>query len=1067
MPSLRLVPYGPPAVSALRDAIVEAKGDDPLAPVTVAVPSNYAGLSLRRILGRGDLSLTSSPGASSPGASPAGRAREGLVNVRFLVLARVAELLGAPALAAKGLRPLTGPVRAEAVRAALAHEPGIFRDTASHAATERSLESTFRDLRQAPQQALDAVARQSERAAHVVRLYRDVRARTTAYYDEEQLALAAAEALRHDRQGPGSPALRDVGHVVLYLPRRLSPAERAFVAALAAAGAGGGLSVIIGLTGDPDADRPARRLASGLEPALGPAQEAPAQPAPVGSRIVAVTDAEEEVRSVLRQLMERLAGGAPLHRMAVLYPTVQPYALLAHEQFEAAGVPHNGPAVRTLAQTLSGRTLLGLLHLREADFRRDALMDWLSGAPVLERPGGRPAPAHRWDALARSAGVVGGAGQWRERLARFRRSLAVQRDTLVAREDGDGGGEWRLRRLEADLNHAERLDRFIDHLTRQVQPGARSSWAEFARWARDLLASYLGGEGDWPDEEIEAHRAVEAALEGLSNLDDVRPQTDEATFRRALERELEAPAGRIGHFGDGVFIGRVRDALGTDFDIVFLLGMSEGVMPPRGRDDPLLPDDERSVAGEELPLRAARPAEERRDYLAALAGGRERVLLFPRADLRGQRGRLPARWLLDTASQLEGRTIFSTDLEQLPARPWFTVVPSFEGALADNREPASEQEYDLRSLLNWRRTGASVVEHYLVTRTRALHAGLSADLSRRGAGLTRWDGRVDVPPELAPSADRPVSPTALQHWAECPFRYLLGHVLRIAETERPEDTLTISPLERGNLLHRALETFIREAPKRQTPDQPWSADERARLREIGERLCDEFESAGLTGRPLLWRLERDQILRDLDSFLDADEALRAEHGVVPEAVELAFGVPDADQPAIIVPLADGRSIAFRGRIDRVDRAPDGSRLLVLDYKSGSPGPYTKLKIDVVQRGKLLQLPVYALAAQQRFGERPAEGYYWFIREQWNYQRHGYSMTDEALASFRDALTVIVGGIGQGLFPARPGAATNTGFENCRICPYDRVCPSDRARAWGRKREAPELQTYRHLAEPED
>ena len=151
----------------------------------------------------------------------------------------------------------------------------------------------------------------------------------------------------------------------------------------------------------------------------------------------------------------------------------------------------------------------------------------------------------------------------------------------------------------------------------------------------------------------------------------------------------------------------------------------------------------------------------------------------------------------------------------------------------------------------------------------------------------------------------------------------------------------------------------------------------------------------------------------------------------------------------------------------MDRAPDGSRLLVLDYKSGSPGPYTRLKIDVVQRGKLLQLPVYALAAQQRFGERPAEGYYWFIREQWNYQRHGYSMTDEALASFRDALTVIVGGIGQGLFPARPGAATNTGFENCRICPYDRVCPSDRARAWGRKREAPELQTYRHLAEPED
>src|SRR3972149_6797504 len=201
MPSLHLVPYGPTA---------GGRGGDPLAPVTVAVPSNYAGLSLRFQLGAGDLSLAAVSG------------REGLVNVRFLVLARVAELLGAPLLAARGLRPLTGPVRAEAVRAVLAAAPGVFRETAGHAATERSLESTFRDLRQASPQALDALAGQRERGAHVARLFRAFRERTAAYYDEEDLALAAAEAVR-----AGSPALRDVGHVVLHPPRRLSPAEHA------------------------------------------------------------------------------------------------------------------------------------------------------------------------------------------------------------------------------------------------------------------------------------------------------------------------------------------------------------------------------------------------------------------------------------------------------------------------------------------------------------------------------------------------------------------------------------------------------------------------------------------------------------------------------------------------------------------------------------------------------------------------------------------------------------------------------------------------------------------------
>ena len=1046
MTSLRLIAFGPATTHALRDAIVEAKGGDPLAPVTVAVPSNYAGLSLRRSLGFGDLSLAAVSG------------REGLLNVRLLVLARVAELLGAPVLAARGQRPLTGPVRGEAVRAALADEPGIFREVVDHPATERSLDSTFRDLRQAPEAVLDAIATYSQRASHVVRLFRDFRRRTQAYYDGEDLALAAAEATR-----AGSPALRDAGRVILHLPRRLSPAERTLAEALAGSGA---LTALIGLTGDREADTLGRRLAKQLEVAVGPGEGDPSPAVPGGTQIVAVTDAEEEVRSVLRMVMARLAAGTPLYRMAVLYRAAGPYALLAHEQFGAAGVPHNVPSVRTLGQMLTGRTVLGLLRLRERDFRRDVVMDWLSAAPVLEQRGGSPVPAHRWDALSRAAGVVGGTAQWRERLDRHRRSVEERRQAIMNMEEG---GEWELRRLDADLDHLGRLAGFIGDLTSRVDPGVRRSWPEFCAWARDLLERYLGGEGhrrDWPDGEIEAHRTVEGILDTLSGLSDLRAETDEATFRRALERELEAPAGRIGRFGDGVFVGRIADAMGTDFDVVFILGMTEGMMPTRGRDDPLLPDRERSAASDELPLRASRRAEERRDYLAALAVAPERVLLFPRADLRGQRGKLPAHWLLETVSQLEGRALFSTDLETLPPREWFTIVPSFEAALSAGREPASEQEYDLGSFLRWGRTGAPVTGHYLAAEMPTLRAGLGADLDRLRAALSRWDGRIEAPPGLAPSADRPVSPTSLQHWAACPFRYFVGHVLYVAETEKPEETLTISVLERGNLLHRALEQFLRAVPPRNSASQPWSQEECARLMEIGERLCDEAERAGLTGKPLLWRMERERIMRDLAAFLDADERMRADEGVVPVAVELAFGVPDASHPAIVVSVGDEREVAFRGRIDRVDRALDGSRMLVLDYKSGSASRFSKIDQDPVQGGQLLQLPVYSLAAKAVYGDVPVTAYYWFITEAANFKRLGHPVMEEQLAPFRSALTVIVRGIARGLFPARPGAPVLNGFENCRFCPYDRICPRDRARSWRRKRGTAELRSYVELVEPE-
>lgn len=1039
MPFVRLIPYGSPALEALRHAITESKGDDPLHPVTVAVPSNYAGLSLRRNLGSAD---------------------KGLVNVRFMVLPRVAELLGSPGLAAQGRRPLTRAVLAEALRTALAAKPGVFDAVLDHPATERSLEATFGELRRMPAHALDLLLAQSQRASHVVSLFREFLRRTAEYYDEEDLAFAAVDAVRAN-----SLALRDVGRVIVYLPRRLSPAERALLEALAEAGR---LTVLIGLTGDPDADMLPRGLCAQLEGTLGPPEEAARAAEPAQAHILVATDAEEEVRSVLRLIMQRLAAGTPLHRIAMLYRASQPYALLAQEQFRAAGVPHNGPGIRTLAQTLAGRTLQGLFRLRELDFRREVVMDWLGGAPILEEAGGRPVPTQRWDLLSRSAGVLKGTPQWEERLARHRRSLEMERANLEAMEEASEG---RIRHLDTDLEHVERLARFIEELAALVDPGGRQTWPEFATWARGLVDRYLGGEGhrrEWPEDEIEAHRAVTAALDSLSALSELRPEVDEATFRRALQRELEASAGRVGRFGEGVFVGRIADAIGTDFDVAYVLGMTEGLMPPRGRDDPLLPDRERLAAGEEVPLRTVRADEERRDYLAALASAKERVLVFARADLRGQRGRMPARWLLEEASRLEGRALYSGDIDPPPSRPWLTVVPSFHSALVDGGEPASEQEYDLRSLVRWQAAGAPVTEHYRVSDVPALRFGLWAGLARASSDLTRWDGftQTDLVPTL--SRERPTSATALQNWAACPFRYFLGHILKVAETEKPEETLTITALDRGKLLHQALEMFVSAVAPRASPDEPWTPDERLRLREIGGLLCDEAEQAGLTGKPLPWRLERERIIRDLAGFLDADQNLRRDKGAVPLVAEMAFGMAEAGSgPPLLVTLPDGITVALRGRIDRVDGAPDGSHLVVLDYKSGSASPYSALAKDPVKRGQLLQLPIYALAAQGSHGAAPVEAYYWFATEEQGYKLVGYPVEETVLGALHGALGTILNGIASGLFPARPGRPRNESYDNCAFCPYDSVCPRDRLRLWERKRAAPELRHYLEMAEPDE
>ena len=129
---IELVPYGKPARAALAATIRRLKAGDALAPVTVIVPSNYAGLATRRALA-----------AEGP-----------LVNVRFQVAARLAELLGAPALVANGQRPLTPWVRIQAVRAVLKRRPGVFAEVANHPSTARGLQRTFQELREISDEAL-------------------------------------------------------------------------------------------------------------------------------------------------------------------------------------------------------------------------------------------------------------------------------------------------------------------------------------------------------------------------------------------------------------------------------------------------------------------------------------------------------------------------------------------------------------------------------------------------------------------------------------------------------------------------------------------------------------------------------------------------------------------------------------------------------------------------------------------------------------------------------------------------------------------------------------------------
>jgi RecB family exonuclease len=1043
---IELVPYGAAARDALAAQLVELKAGDPLAPVTVLTASNYSGLSTRRALA-----------ALAP-----------LVNVRFSAAARVAELLGGPALIAEGRRPLTPWIRLTAIRAALNESPGVFAEVAQHPSTARELNRVFEELRHVSPDVLTAVAGGSQRAADVVAMYRRFTALTEAFFDEVALLESAAREFER-----GTAAASETGPIVLYLPRQIRPALAAMLKRVAET-TGTAPHGIFGLTGDAEVDAETETAAMAL--AGGPVRRADCV-LPIATRIVSATEPEEEAREAIRQAIALARSGTPLHRTAFVYGSPEVYAGLLDDALSSAGVPHNGPSTRKLSQTIAGRTILGLPRIAASSgpgdpgFARDVVMEWLTGAPIWHA--GREAPTHRWDDISREAGVVKGPAQWKGRLEYY---AAAQELEASQRDPGEDAPFLR------NAAWARGLDAFIQELRDKIGADERVAPSQHAQRAIEWLHYFLPEKALKDEAEIEARERVQRALEEIAaghaelpaELDAPMSRTE---FAAALEDAFSTAATRTGSLVDGIFCGSVKDAGEMTFDAIFVLGMVEGAFPSGSRDDPILTMSERARAAGDLPPGGKSPTEDLRAYLAALHSAPVRVLSTPRGDLRNQRRTQPSRWLLDAASDLEGQRLYATELgERLISPPgWFRVVNSFEAALRTSAEPASAQEWDLASLLRFR---GRLDRHFLMRPApgNALARGAAARRSRarRGAGrLDGWIGKVPAGAAPVPGSDRPISPTALEQFAACPFRYFLGHVLKVGEIERPEEVVTIAPATIGNIVHEVLENFFTQSASRPDPFADWSSEERAKLRELAFQSFEKMERQGLTGKDLTWRAEQARILRDLELLLDRELRERRRDGFQFQQAEAAFGMDPrraggASMPAPTLNLPNGERISFRGKVDRVDRGP-GGELLVTDYKTGSTRNYESLNAEnPLQGGKFLQLPVYALAFKGAANGAPVRARYWFISEQADFVSKEIELDQATQNAFANTVSTLVATMREGYFPAVPGDETfrpgRDTYNNCVYCPYDMLCPSaQRTESWEAAKRDPGLISFTTLA----
>jgi len=509
------------------------------------------------------------------------------------------------------------------------------------------------------------------------------------------------------------------------------------------------------------------------------------------------------------------------------------------------------------------------------------------------------------------------------------------------------------------------------------------------------------------------------------------PQATAREFARSIAavadaglREEEAAAAERPR---GVRVMTMHAAKGLEFDHVFVLGLMAARMPGlRQRALEPIPD---ALIKEALPpdSKSAHVGEMRRLLHVAMTRARRRlVLAYPAESDRGgaqppspfaeaARVAVEGEWeareeelfgptetlqstfrllrdeLLTTVAQVGGRLgelRFDTDLDVSHAVVRYLEVLKLSALMERTRDgglSVVEALPEINARLLQAATAeqreifeTSAVDEYLLDaerdeklRARAVaqrsEPSLEQFLPRRGDGLA-------------------LSASDIETYRTCPLKYKFARVFRIPS----EPTLN---QRFGILVHQVLERFHQSGAVASLPE-----------------LLGLLEAG--------WRR---------GGFGDSEE----ERQLRSKATQALLRYHERYQSESAEPVWFERAFSFklgphflRGRVDRVDKLPDGGYELI-DYKTGRPKSATQLREDV-------QLSLYAVGARESWQlEAPRQAYYYVLDDE--------KVPVERTAEDRDWITETVFEVAEGILGQ--GFEPTPSWSACSMCDYRIACPA--------------------------
>jgi len=673
-----------------------------------------------------------------------------------------------------------------------------------------------------------------------------------------------------------------------------------------------------------------------------------------------VTEASIAVRAAIHKLSESHAD-----RVAIIYADESQYLNQIQDELNSSGVTWHGKG-RTMSQSsVLYRTLEILLESlveRREDFSgfdRPKLMRLLqNGFLKVDEIDIAEDTVRKF---VRRQELYADAVNWLDILNFLEQEAENDRDSLAREHLG-----LLLKTIETGLNH-------ISKATTWEQLGQRLKTATSELHLNLEIEEGSVEERVWGD----LTKLLESELLAIDELGVAQPElklkVEAGNLLRLVRKRVGESRVRVGNLSTGIFVGTVSDAQLLTFETVFLLGATEGLLPPTVNSDPFLPSQLLTLVEEnslEEWSRENLPGNLGRTLNAFLSGSNKVVILRPRGGTVGKLEDEPSRYLPSSLNEKEE--------SQSPA---ITMVASLRSSFAVTLDghkigPVSQSDQLLQA--------AELEPKEDEVFKKSMQAWRDPEFDEYFGNLSKL-ASVDAIWKI--NHKTPLSSTRIDAYLQCPYKFFADTVLGFKDSDRSDVLDEFSASAFGTYFHQAMDKYIKDLAKEGRlpgPSQPFPTDAvQTFINRYLQPNLNRFVATGKNGWNRSLQIHVSKLVKTLPIFFGLEaQALRSNPDLAIMGAEESFGkgvlLPESeitnDKNTWDLEVEDNEGEKHRlvGQIDRLDVSADRKSVGIMDFKTGKRknlieklGMHTKAQSSVI---KSLQDVVYKKAAQSRFGQ---------------------------------------------------------------------------------------------------